>query len=558
MSPFQGESGWSFRLLFLIVTVLFFTRCANESVPQGGKQDTDPPQAKETYPENKSIRFKGDKIRITFNEFIKPTGFSQTLISPPTEKRPDFKVSGKTLTVKLKSPLRDSTTYTINFAEDIKDLNEGNTADNFNYVFSTGEYIDSQKISGNVLIAKDGKPADGVIVTLYPEDSVDGIQKSKPFYFAKADKAGNFQINNIKSGRYYIYALKDQNYNYLYDQPNEMIAFSDSVIDLQDSISPKVELSLFDENRGRITFNSAESLAPGMLRISYTGPISSFVLNGNLKSDSDFMYFYDTKDTLMYCYSTYYTKKDTLTLVANDTIFDTLRMEMKFIEKDSLYAKSKFDLVAVNQEVKSVKGDSIKEKATILGLNKSLKIKLPRPVSKIDESKTLQIREDSTQNTVTAQFSVDKKTKQWLTVDFQKKEGIGYTLEIPDSVFGDIFGMWNTKALYPFQTNGKDNYGNLHITLQTDHPERYYIIKLLNASGGVEEEFFFSGNGERKVTLENLPAGSYKFEVVDDANRNGKWDTGNFKMKIQPEKVFTYKDAYQLKGGWDLDVEVKF
>src|SRR5205809_1008643 len=96
------------------------TRCAQESVPQGGAKDDKAPKAKSIDPPNKSIFFKGNKIKIVFNEFIKETGFSQTLISPPLDKKPDFHVDGRSLTITLKSPLRDSTTYTINFAEDIK------------------------------------------------------------------------------------------------------------------------------------------------------------------------------------------------------------------------------------------------------------------------------------------------------------------------------------------------------------------------------------------------------------------------------------------------------
>ena len=151
--------------------LLFFTYCANIKPPEGGKKDTIPPKPKKISPPNKSLHFTADKIEITFDEFIKSTGFAQTLISPPMEKRPIFKVQGKTLIIELKSKLRDSTTYTINFAEDIKDVNEGNTLNNFTYVFSTGEFIDSQKVSGTVKMAKDNSFADGVIVSLYPRDS---------------------------------------------------------------------------------------------------------------------------------------------------------------------------------------------------------------------------------------------------------------------------------------------------------------------------------------------------------------------------------------------------
>jgi hypothetical protein len=125
-------------------------------------------------------------------------------------------------------------------------------------------------------------------------------------------------------------------------------------------------------------------------------------------------------------------------------------------------------------------------------------------------------------------------------------------------MFKDVFGTYNKKFAYKFTTNTKDNYGNLRITLKTEHPEKNYVIKLQTQSGTPVKEFYLSGNGERRVSALNVLAGGYKFVVIEDENKNGKWDSGSFKKKTQPEKIFTYKEVYQLKGGWDLDVEVKF
>ncbi len=536
---------------------VLFTRCANESVPQGGKQDAVPPVSKKISPPDKSLQFKEDKIHITFDEFIKPSGFAQTIISPPLEKRPDFTVSGKTLTIKLKGTLRTNTTYTINFAEDIKDLNEGNTANNFTYVFSTGDFIDSQSVSGKVILAKDNKPAEAVVVALYPEDSINGILKTKPYYFAKTNTQGQFQISNIKAGKYFVYALQDQNYNYLYDQPNEMIAFSDSILKLTDSVSSTINLLLFDENKNKLKLNEVRSIAPGHLQISYTQPINNFKLNGELFSDGDFALFYDSNDTINYWYSNHYINKTDIYLIANDTLFDTSRIELKFISKDSLLTNRANSLSIVNQLVTTKDKAENKDIWNVADLYKPLKINLSRPVTYINQSKQLQII-DSSGHVVEHKFSLDEKTKQTLLFELEKKENTLYSLEIPDSTFQDILGTWNKKTIYKFRTTGKDNYGNLRITLKTDHPENYYIVRLLNANDEIMKEFLFTGNGERKVSVENILSGSYKFLVIDDKNRNGKWDTGNFKNKIQPEKMFIYKDTYQLKGGWDLDAEVKF
>jgi hypothetical protein len=546
-----------YRYLFLLSAAIVQYGCANESIPQGGKQDQEAPKITKSLPADRSIRFRSSKIQITFDEFLKVSGFSQTLISPPVDKKPDIKVSGKTVMVKLKSPLRANTTYTINFAEDIKDLNEGNTANNLTYVFSTGDYIDSMQVAGNVFLAKDNSVAEGAIISLYPKDSDDAILRSKPFYFAKTDKAGHFEINNIKNGRYNIYGLKDQNYNYLFDQPNEMIAFADSVINLNDRVQSNINLYLFDDNQAKIKLNEVRSIAPGFLQISYTKPINSFKLHGELYSAADFARFHDTYDTINYWYTKPYIKKTELYLVANDTLFDTARMELKFIDRDSLFANDNNALSIVNQANVGRNTKPGKDVWNIEDLYKQLKINFSRPVTYIDEAKGLHLA-DSSGESSNLKFTLDEKTKQFILVEFEKKENAIYSLEIPDSMFRDILGTWNRKIQYKFRTSGKDAYGNMRITLKTDHPEKYYIVRLLNADNEVMKEFLFTGNGERKVSVENILAGSYKFLVIEDDNRNGKWDTGDFKNKVQPEKMFVYKDSYQLKGGWDLEAVVKF
>lgn len=544
-----------------VVMVLFaltFSNCANEKAPEGGKKDTTPPKARKISPPNKSVHFSDDKIEITFDEYIKATGFSQTLISPPMEKKPEIKINGKVLVIKFKSHLRDSTTYTINFAEDIKDVNEGNTLNNFTYVFSTGNYIDSQKLSGKVTIAKDNSIADGVIVSLYPEDSVNAIKRSKPFYFAKTDKSGNYKINNIKAAKYRVFALKDQNYDYLYNQPNEMIGFSDSILNLTDTLPQQVDLQLFDEPKGKLSYMGDRAIKPGFVQIYYSQPIKSFDLQSNISSNKDFYYLNATKDTINYWYSNYYEKRVKLFLVANDTLRDSVRIELQNISKDSIFTNKKYALKPDFQLSTGVTGLSNKDILNTQELHKSLKISFNHPIIGINEAKAFHIYEDSVKKDLPVKFRVDSMTKQFVEFDFIKKDNTTYTLETPDSAFRDIFGLWNAALKYKLKTTSKDDYGNLNIILKSTHPEKSYVVKILEAATDVLiREVFISNEAEKKVLVENVHAGTYKVIVIDDTNANGHWDTGNFKNKIQPEKIITYPSTYTLKGGWDLDIEVK-
>jgi uncharacterized protein (DUF2141 family) len=550
-----------FRFFICIVASLFLVHCANEKAPEGGKKDTKPPKPKKIIPANKSLHFTGNKIEITFDEFIKPTGFSQTVVSPPLNKKPDFKISGKTLTIQFKSPLRDSTTYTINFAEDIKDVNEGNILNNFTYVFSTGDFIDSQKVSGKVYQAKDNSSADETIVELYPEDSILAIKHSKPFYFAKTDKSGSFKIENVKAGKYRILALKDQNYNYIYDQPNEAIAFCDTFINLHDSVAPKVELYIFKEQPKKISA-SASAVAPGHIEITLSSPYQTLQVRTLPKPEVDFWYPGIAKDTVTYWYSNYSAKRDTMFITINDTLRDTTRIELKNISIDSINNRKKYGLIILNQSDAQASKTNKKQDVNALELYSPLKITFNRPVVRIIENKAFQIFEDTLKQAVPYTINLDDSTKLFANLNFQKKESTTYTINIPDSVFQDIFGLWNKSLVYKAKTSTADNYGNLNITVKAIDSiagvKKNYIIKLLNANNQlIRQLVFHDGEKEMKLTVPNLPAGSYHFTGILDENNNGEWDTGDFMKQKQPEKFINFPNNYNLKGGWDLEAEIK-
>jgi hypothetical protein len=112
-------------------------------------------------------------------------------------------------------------------------LHESNPYRNFDLVFSTGDYVDSLTLRGRVINAFDNKPdKDGLYVMLYSKFQDSIPRKQLPDYISKANEEGWFTLSHVKSDSFMIFALKDLNQNYLFDQPSEAIAFSDTLIHL--------------------------------------------------------------------------------------------------------------------------------------------------------------------------------------------------------------------------------------------------------------------------------------------------------------------------------------
>ena len=217
--------------LILFLLILWISGCAKVVAPTGGPKDVAPPKILSSDPPNQSTNFEGDKIEITFDEFIQLNDLNQNLVvSPPLEEKPEVLVKGKSLNIEFPVELEDSTTYNIYFGNSVQDYNENNPIENFQYVLSTGEYIDSMSVEGKILNAFNLLPEEDVLVMLYSEFSDSVPMKNIPEYISKTDEEGFFRINNIRNEEFKIFALRDANKNYLYDLPDEQIAFSDSVV----------------------------------------------------------------------------------------------------------------------------------------------------------------------------------------------------------------------------------------------------------------------------------------------------------------------------------------
>lgn len=207
----------STHILFTVLTVsiLYIVAVSNMSCgqigfPTGGPKDSIAPRLVNASPTLNSTQVTGNKITLTFDEYVElKDPQTNVLISPFPKKTPavDFKL--KTVTVKLKDSLLPNTTYSINFGNAIVDINEGNPYKNFTYVFTTGDFIDSFKLEGKVLLAETGKADSTILALLYrsPDDSA--IQKNKPDYVSKLSGDGSFTFKNLAAGNFKIYALKD-------------------------------------------------------------------------------------------------------------------------------------------------------------------------------------------------------------------------------------------------------------------------------------------------------------------------------------------------------------
>ena len=290
-------------ILVLSSSVVFDSGCAQIGYPTGGAKDSLPPKLVKANPEMDAKNIKSDKFAFTFDEYIDLQDLQNNLlISPLQNKNPNITANPKTINLKFRDSLLPNTTYTINFGDAVRDINENNILKNFTYVFSTGNYIDSGTIAGKIYTAETGKIDTTILVMLYANTTDSIVKKKKPNYISKVKGDGSFEFKNLPNSEFKIYGLKDNDGGKTYNIETETFAFRDEIV----SASKNENITLFayaEKKEEPVKTNVAEKPSKEK-KLSYTTnligdkdilePIEINFINAIKILDSNKIYLTDT------------------------------------------------------------------------------------------------------------------------------------------------------------------------------------------------------------------------------------------------------------------------
>ena len=336
------------KLRFLLLTILILSACANRGTPTGGEIDTDPPVVLKSSPENYTTNFKAEEIEIIFDEYIRLNNTQKELIiSPPIDPQPLIMPMGsasKILSISEFDSLQENTTYSFHFGESIEDNNEGNAFPFYKYVLSTGSSIDSLSVTGIISDAFEIETPEFISVHLHDVDSTYNdsiIFKQKPKYIGVTDSLSQFNIENLKEGKYLLTALKEENTDYIYQSKKDKIAFKRDFITVPSDTA--YYLKLFKQLPDS-KFIRARQLAQGRIGFGYEGSPNDMNIK-SLSKELDSFYLTTSKepekDTLNLWMSPRKIEVDSLLFqVSLSGKIDTVSVRIKNMEKDSLTFKA--------------------------------------------------------------------------------------------------------------------------------------------------------------------------------------------------------------------------
>ncbi len=588
----QMNNSKSLYYIFIIIAAAVMYSCANIGNPSGGPIDKTPPIFMRSNPTPNAVNVKDRKIEIFFDEIVTLKDPStKIIVSPAQTEMPRMSALGRKVTVELVDSLLPNTTYTIDFSNSIQDNNEGNAIDNFAFAFSTGSVIDSMRVSGYVLDSRTLEPMQSVVVGLQSNLADSAFHKEKLQRVALTNDRGQFTIRNVSPGSYHIFALKDLDRDYKFGNPTEDIAFLDSIIvpsigsreaadtvynDLNeiDTIMRATRpayfpndilLSMFNEDRKSqylannlrvdstrisLTFAAASDTLPSLSIVGRNDvPDQWYTLERSQTNDTLTYWIRPphlvSADTLMV--ATTYLRTDTASNLSwgTDTLKFTFQRQKakkkkKNEETDSLEQIRFMELHPLANGTQEAYAPLLLQTGTPIERYSREAFHLQRKLQNDTTFYPAEIK------SIALRDSTLSRRDLMLKVDWEP--GAAYTLAVDSLAMTDIYGLQTKPLKVDFNVRKMEEYGNIVFNIPAVRDSA--IVELLD---GTEKIVLRAPVKSHRAELLNLLPGKYYARLFIDRNGNGKYDTGNYDMHLQPEETVYYPGAINLKKNWDVE-----
>ncbi len=583
------------RLLLVMVAAAVMVACANMGRPEGGPRDELPPVYVRSNPAMGQLNFNGNKITVDFDENIQlDDAMNKIVVSPAQRNTPAISSNGRRVTIELRDTIMPNTTYTIDFADAVKDLNEGNVLDGFAMDFATGDTIDTLRISGMVFEARTLEPAQGMLVGVYSNTSDTAISTLPFERITKTNQLGQFTLRNLKAGSYRVYALNDINRDYHWDR-SEDVAFYD--VTISPTSEPTVVTDTLTRSTGErdslVTRNATRFLPDDLLLTWFNEGYTSQYLKDYKRPERNKITFQfgaksdtlpilrllnthragdeistwstldasPTLDTLTYWISdTSLVSLDSITIEATylrtdtldnltwgtDTLKFNMRPEKKKKEKKKKNDEEEDSIPPVpHMELRISSGNS-------QDLHKGLTLTAGTPIQRFDTTAVkLEIQVDTLwYNIVPPSFSRPEPLHPMVfTAPYKWEEGSKYRLTIDSAAVVDIYGLDNVQLVHEFTTKKSDDYSAISFNV-SGLDGRKGIVEVLSSSDKPVAAAPVNGS---LATIQYLSPGTYYARLFIDANDDGEWTTGSIADSIQPEEVYYYPKKINLKKNWTIE-----
>lgn len=595
------------RYLPIILTVLLtLAACANIGHPTGGPRDVAPPRYVGSNPLPGSTNVKSNKISIFFDENVQlDDPNSKVAISPTQKEMPELFANGRRLDITLRDTLLPDATYTIDLADAVKDLNEGNVLDGFAIDFATGDNIDTLQISGMVLHARDLEPAQGMLVGVYSTPADSNILTRRFERIARTNQYGQFTVRNLAPGEYQLFALTDMNRDYFWDR-TEDVAFSsvmlsprvehrevadtlaeDSIVSriVVDYLPNDVLLTWFNEEYQAQYLKNYKREKRNQIAIEMAAPADSLAQLTIVQLNADTALRIPLDQVALL---THTARLDTIRYWLRDSAViaaDTMMVETRYRRVDTIgnlvwatdtlkfnfrTPKNAYKPKTLREKIESIrkKNDTIPidtfaliQPSTFLSLtvaggtqevNRPLSFAFSAPIDSLPAG-VLRIEycPDSIFVPLDPQpliLPADSASHINYMADIKWIPGGKYRIVADSLAITDVQGLWTRKIDAQFNVRPLDEYSSIKFTIAGLPDSVPAIVELLNDQDKPVRTAPVVGN---TALFEYLLPATYYARLFIDSDADGLWTNGDLKLRRQPEDVYYFSKKLALKKNWD-------
>lgn len=467
-------------------------------------------------PEQGALHVNQQELHVRFDEYFTLNDPSNTAVMNPNAGKLAITSSKRDVTIKWDGTLKPNTTYIIQLNGTIRDLNEKNDTIH-QFVFSTGDQIDSLKVRGVITDGFSNKPCNGFTVGLY--DSVSDPYKEAPVYICKSNTKGEYEFSYLKAGNYQLFAYLDSNKDRM-PSPTEDVAYSSSLISSGDSTFFHL---LASKPENPVKQLQVKTVAPG---VAYAYgkdiPENQLVINSQ---PIHVITRFETDSVLL-----------ALPVVENDvyTFTDGTDTITKIIPlKDR---KKNFPVANKIYKASWTLGDT-------------LLFETNEEIIAIDTS--LIVAQDKDKIAVRMNYRYVLSGNQLRIIPLSNT-AFDLVINFKSGALKGAFNQ-NDSTKVELKTLRPSDLSNLKLGVESLKGD--WIIQLMDGTNAVRT--FFKTANDSVVSWENIIPAVYQIRCIRDENQNHRWDNGNWGKRSQPEQVVRFDLKSKLRPNWDIEEKLE-
>lgn len=521
----------------LCVSAMIFIQCASPGSIQGGPRDENPPKVDSLASStNPSLQFKDREIVLYFNEWVQlEDPFQQIFISPPFTERPNYKLKGKSLIIEIddEEELTPNTTYIINLGKSIVDLNEGNPLPDYQYVFSTGDFLDSLSFSGKVIDLITGEPLENISLMLFDNLSDTAITTVPPSYFARSNAEGEFKFQYLRPGEFQLIGFLDENQDFKYDPDTESFGFSSSIINTLNHHDTTITLPI-SLGRPPVYLDDVDTSYRGLVQLTFTE---------------------DVTDTAMM----YIQPSDSVRLVRNQKVvniwYQDDQLPLEVITRNTTGIADTISINSADKSTPTFEDIKVSKQLTPILANQPIHLTSTWPIEDLDINNIEIIKNKSTDNILKLDsFHIDFNKVDlyypWQTDSSYVIQFLPQSINFKDQVAHDSISI----SLKPVSAESLSAIVINFLVDSSQYTTHQWIVELMQKDKQIQRHII--QDLEKPLRINHLKPGEYQLRLTKDENKNGIWDAARYYEKKQAEEILSI-DIGTIRVNWIQETEIK-